>query len=90
MALVGACFSIAFTCGRMLGAVLSTIDMVPWNKFAVAADVSLLLVVAETLPRCTSMLPCRRPIHNYELCRVHLMILLQRTQDNRSSMEQFL
>ncbi|KAF3387708.1 Major facilitator superfamily domain-containing protein 10 [Penicillium rolfsii] len=49
MALVGACFSIAFTCGPMLGAALSTIDMMASNKFAVAAGVSLLLVVAETL-----------------------------------------
>lgn len=49
MALVGACFSIAFTCGPILGAALSTIDMVSSNKFAVAAGVSLLLVVAETL-----------------------------------------
>lgn len=49
MALVGACFSIAFTCGPMLGATLSTIDMMASNKFAVAAGVSLLLVVAETL-----------------------------------------
>jgi MFS family permease len=49
MALVGACFSIAFTCGPILGAALSTIDMVASNKFAVAAGVSLLLVVAETL-----------------------------------------
>jgi MFS family permease len=49
MALVGVCFSIAFTCGPMLGAALSTIDMMASNKFAVAAGVSLLLVVTETL-----------------------------------------
>ncbi|EPS29523.1 hypothetical protein PDE_04473 [Penicillium oxalicum 114-2] len=48
MALVGACFSIAFTFGPALGAALSTIDMMASNKFAVAAGVSLLLVVAET------------------------------------------
>lgn len=49
MALVSACFSIAFTCGPILGAALSTIDMVASNKFAAAAGVSLLLVVADRL-----------------------------------------
>ncbi|KAF7719077.1 MFS-type transporter [Penicillium ucsense] len=49
MALVGACFSIAFTFGPILGAALATIEMVASNKFAMAAGVSLLLVVVETL-----------------------------------------
>ncbi|KAJ5493492.1 hypothetical protein N7539_002238 [Penicillium diatomitis] len=49
MALVGACFSIAFTFGPILGAALATIEMVASNKFAVAAGVSLLLVVVETV-----------------------------------------
>lgn len=49
MALVEACFSIAFTCGPMLGAALSTIEMMASNKFAVSAGVSLLLVVVETV-----------------------------------------
>lgn len=49
MALVGACFSLAFTCGPVLGATLASINMMASNKFAVAAGVSLLLVVMETI-----------------------------------------
>ncbi|KAB8256392.1 major facilitator superfamily domain-containing protein [Aspergillus pseudonomiae] len=49
MALVGACFSIAFTCGPVLGAALSNITTVAANPFATAAGVSLLLIVVETL-----------------------------------------
>ncbi|KAE8146137.1 major facilitator superfamily domain-containing protein [Aspergillus avenaceus] len=49
MALVGACFSIAFTCGPALGAALSNITTVAANPFATAAGVSLLLIVIETL-----------------------------------------
>lgn len=54
MALVGACFSIAFTFGPALGAALSTITTVAANPFATAAGVSLLLIVVETayLYRC--------------------------------------
>ncbi|BCR94256.1 putative tetracycline transporter [Aspergillus luchuensis] len=48
MALVGACFSIAFTCGPALGAFLSNITTVAANPFATAAGVSLLLIVVET------------------------------------------
>ncbi|EPS27457.1 hypothetical protein PDE_02400 [Penicillium oxalicum 114-2] len=48
MALVGACFSIAFTFGPMMGAALSTVDMVAANPFMTAALVSLLLIVVET------------------------------------------
>ena len=48
MALVGACFSIAFTFGPALGAALSNITTVAANPFATAAGVSLLLIVAET------------------------------------------
>ncbi|PLB45390.1 MFS general substrate transporter [Aspergillus steynii IBT 23096] len=48
MALVGACFSIAFTFGPALGAALSTITTVAANPFATAAGVSLLLIVVET------------------------------------------
>ncbi|KAL7649507.1 hypothetical protein ACMYSQ_011356 [Aspergillus niger] len=47
MALVGACFSIAFTCGPALGAFLSNITTVAANPFATAAGVSLLLIVVE-------------------------------------------
>lgn len=49
MALVGACFSIAFTFGPALGAWLSTVASVERNPFAVAAAFSLALIVIETL-----------------------------------------
>lgn len=49
MALVGACFSIAFTFGPALGAWLSTITTVAANPFATAAGFSLLLIVTETV-----------------------------------------
>lgn len=49
MALVGACFCIAFTFGPALGAYLSTISLVAANPFATAAGGSLALVVVETL-----------------------------------------
>ncbi|EKG15942.1 Sugar transporter conserved site [Macrophomina phaseolina MS6] len=49
MALVGACFSIAFTFGPALGAWLSTITTVAANPFATAAGFSLFLIVTETL-----------------------------------------
>ncbi|KAL5627991.1 hypothetical protein BROUX41_002739 [Berkeleyomyces rouxiae] len=49
MAMIGACFSIAFTFGPMLGAYLSTIESVAANPFATAAGVSLALIVLETL-----------------------------------------
>ena len=49
MALVGACFSIAFTFGPALGAWLSTITLVKANPFATAASFSLFLIVTETL-----------------------------------------
>ncbi|KAL2218300.1 major facilitator superfamily domain-containing protein [Thermoascus aurantiacus ATCC 26904] len=48
MALVGACFSIAFTCGPVLGAALSSITTVAANPFATAAGFSLFLIVLET------------------------------------------
>ncbi|THW50464.1 MFS general substrate transporter [Aureobasidium pullulans] len=49
MALVGACFSIAFTFGPALGAALSTVTIVQSNPFATAAGFSLFLIVTETL-----------------------------------------
>lgn len=49
MALVGACFSIAFTFGPALGAWLSTKTVFAANPFATAAGFSLFLIVAETL-----------------------------------------
>ncbi|KAK0285717.1 hypothetical protein LTR35_005057 [Friedmanniomyces endolithicus] len=49
MAMVGACFSIAFTFGPALGAALSQITTVAANPFATAAGVSLALIVTETI-----------------------------------------
>ncbi|KAH9437024.1 hypothetical protein MCOR02_012500 [Pyricularia oryzae] len=49
MALIGACFSIAFTFGPALGAYLSSIPLVAANPFATAAGFSLFLIVAETI-----------------------------------------
>ncbi|KAI1483387.1 MFS general substrate transporter [Daldinia eschscholtzii] len=49
MALIGACFSIAFTFGPALGAYLSSIATVAANPFATAAGVSLSLIVLETI-----------------------------------------
>ncbi|KAI1379139.1 MFS general substrate transporter [Hypoxylon crocopeplum] len=49
MALIGACFSIAFTFGPALGAYLSSIATVAANPFATAAGVSLSLIVVETI-----------------------------------------
>lgn len=55
MALVGACFSTAFTCGPALGAALASITTVASNQFATAAGVSLLLIMAETIYIYTSL-----------------------------------
>lgn len=49
MALIGACFSIAFTFGPGLGAWLSTFSTVAANPFATAAGFSLALIVVETI-----------------------------------------
>lgn len=49
MALVGVCFSLAFTCGPLLGATLGNITTTASNKFAMAAGISLVLVVVETI-----------------------------------------
>jgi predicted MFS family arabinose efflux permease len=49
MAIVGACFSIAFTFGPTLGAALASITTVVANPFATAAGFSLLLIVTETV-----------------------------------------
>lgn len=49
MALVGVCFSIAFTFGPALGAYLSTLQVMATNPFAMAAGFSLFLIVTETL-----------------------------------------
>lgn len=48
MALVGACFSIAFTCGPALGAALASVTTVAANPFATAAGFSLLLILIES------------------------------------------
>lgn len=49
MALVGACFSIAFTFGPALGAALANVETVATNPFATAAGFSLFLIIAETI-----------------------------------------
>ncbi|KAK3713892.1 hypothetical protein LTR37_008142 [Vermiconidia calcicola] len=49
MALVGACFSIAFTFGPALGAALSQVTTVAANPFATAAGFSLFLILTETI-----------------------------------------
>ncbi|WYZ39303.1 hypothetical protein EsH8_III_001217 [Colletotrichum jinshuiense] len=49
MALIGACFSIAFTFGPGLGAWLSSISTVKENPFATAAGFSLFLILTETI-----------------------------------------
>lgn len=49
MALIGACFSIAFTFGPALGAALSNLTTVAANPFATAAGFSLFLIVTETI-----------------------------------------
>nr|OQO16993.1 hypothetical protein B0A51_16630 [Rachicladosporium sp. CCFEE 5018] len=49
MALVGACFSIAFTFGPALGAALANVTTVAANPFATAAGFSLFLIVTETV-----------------------------------------
>lgn len=49
MALVGACFSIAFTFGPALGAYLASLSTVSANPFAAAAAFSLFLIVTETI-----------------------------------------
>jgi predicted MFS family arabinose efflux permease len=49
MALVGACFSVAFTFGPALGAALASIPMIAANPFATAAGFSLFLIVVETI-----------------------------------------
>ena len=49
MALVGACFSIAFTFGPALGAALANVSTVAANPFATAAGFSLFLILVETL-----------------------------------------
>ena len=48
MALVGACFSIAFTFGPALGATLAGVESVAANPFATAAGFSLFLILVET------------------------------------------
>ncbi|OAA45061.1 Major facilitator superfamily domain, general substrate transporter [Metarhizium rileyi] len=49
MAVIGACFSIAFTFGPGLGAWLGTRSSVAANPFATAASFSLVLIVTETI-----------------------------------------
>ena len=55
MALVGACFSIAFTFGPALGAALANLTTVAANPFATAAGFSLFLILVETVYLWTSL-----------------------------------
>ena len=48
MAMVGVCFSIAFTFGPALGAALANVETVTSNPFATAAGFSLFLILVET------------------------------------------
>ena len=48
MALVGVCFSIAFTFGPALGSALANVETVVSNPFATAAGFSLFLIIVET------------------------------------------
>ena len=65
MALVGACFSVAFTFGPTLGAALASITVVAANPFAVAAGFSLFLIVVETI-YLYFCLPETRPLKKAE------------------------
>ena len=49
MALVGVCFSVAFTFGPALGAALANVETVVSNPFATAAGFSLFLIITETI-----------------------------------------
>ena len=49
MALVGACFSIAFTFGPALGAALANVEIAVANPFATTAGFSLFLILVETI-----------------------------------------
>lgn len=67
MAMVGACFSIAFTFGPALGAALANVTTVAANPFATAAGFSLLLIVTETVYlyyRLPETLPSSQPTAN--------------------------
>ena len=72
MALIGACFSIAFTFGPALGAWLSTIASVAANPFATAAAVSLFLILTETvylyfsLPETLPLLAKKKALESIE------------------------
>jgi predicted MFS family arabinose efflux permease len=67
MALVGACFSVAFTFGPALGAALAQITTVAANPFATAAGFSLFLILAETVYLYLALpetLPAAKPTTN--------------------------
>lgn len=49
MAMVGACFSVAFTFGPALGAALANVSIIKENPYATAAGVSLGLILVETV-----------------------------------------
>jgi predicted MFS family arabinose efflux permease len=63
MAMVGACFSIAFTFGPALGAALSQVTIVAANPFAAAAGFSLFLIVTETVYLYIALPETHPPAH---------------------------
>ncbi|KAF2484727.1 major facilitator superfamily domain-containing protein [Neohortaea acidophila] len=94
MAMVGACFSIAFTFGPALGAALSQMTTVAANPFATAAGFSLFLIVTETIylyvalpethPRSTSTAnggsaTTKKPVPEAESKRTNSRLLLNLT-----------
>jgi len=90
MALIGACFCIAFTFGPALGAALSTVTTVAANPFATAAGFSLILIVVETLylyfylpetlpssraePRANGSLSRKNPVPPRQRTNSHLLL----------------
>ena len=70
MALIGICFSIAFTFGPALGAALSNVTTVAANPFATAAAFSLFLILVETiylylyLPETLPSMTSSKPLSN--------------------------
>lgn len=90
MALIGACFCIAFTFGPALGAALSTVTTVAANPFATAAGFSLILIIVETLylyfylpetlpssraePRADGSLSKKNPVPPRQRTNSHLLL----------------
>ncbi|KAI9737727.1 MAG: hypothetical protein M1835_003261 [Candelina submexicana] len=85
MALVGVCFSIAFTFGPALGAALSNVTTVAANPFATAAGFSLVLIAVETIYLYLYLpetLPVVSAIHTSGKTRVEKATPRQRTNSH--------